>query len=303
MNKEKFAKELGGLAPLASICFGEPMSKHTSFKIGGPADIMVIPKSKQEVAHIFALAKELQLPLTVLGNGSNVLVKDKGIRGVVLKIGGGLTGIEVKQGIVHCGAGLLLSVAANAALNDGLTGMEFAAGIPGSVGGGVYMNAGAYAGELKDIVFEVESIDEAGAFHNYSLDQLELSYRHSIFSTNEEVILAASFKLHSGDKQEIRAKMDDFAQRRKSKQPLEFSSAGSTFKRPQGHFAGKLIQDAGLCGLNVGCAQVSEKHAGFIINRGNATASDVLALINIVQDRVEKAFGVHLHPEVRIIGE
>lgn len=302
MNKEELLQKFADL-PDTYVCSDELMSKHTSFKVGGPADILVLPKSKDAVANVLLLSKQCGIPLTVLGNCSNILVKDKGIRGVVLKIGGGLTDIVVEKDVVKCGAGVLLSATANAALSEGLTGLEFAAGIPGSVGGGVFMNAGAYDGELKDVVSEVVSIDFAGKRTTWTNEQMQFAYRKSIFSDNGQIILSAAFKLKTDCQEQIKAKMDDFSQRRRSKQPLELPSAGSTFKRPVGYFAGKLIQEAGLCGLMVGGAQVSEKHAGFVVNKKNATAADILKLIEMVQEKVYKCAGVHLQPEVRIIGE
>ena len=302
MNKKKLLAELSK-NPTVSLYSNELMSKHTSFKVGGPADIFVVPQNIQAVFDMLAHCRHYEIPLTVLGNCSNVLVKDKGIRGVVLKIGGGLTDVEVNGDNIMSGAGVLLSTLANTALSCDLSGLEFAAGIPGSVGGGVFMNAGAYDGELKNVVEWVDAVDLEGNLMKYSNEQMQFGYRKSIFSDNEQIILTAAFKLSLGNNEQIKEKMNDFAQRRRSKQPLELPSAGSTFKRPEGHFAGKLIQDAGLCGVIVGGAQISEKHAGFIVNRGGATAADILQLMEKVQEKVQALFGVHLQPEVRIIGE
>lgn len=282
----------------------EPMKLHTTFKIGGPADCLIFPASMEETEKVLALVNEYKLPLTILGNGSNVLVQDKGIRGVVVKFARPMAKIRHEGTRIIAGAGALLKDVSEAAAQSSLTGLEFACGIPGSIGGAIFMNAGAYDGEMKNVADTVRTVDRAGNIHTYSRDELDLGYRHSRFQDNGEAIVEVELCLEPGDSKAIRAKMDDFTQRRESKQPLEMPSAGSTFKRPKGYFAGTLIQETGLKGLQVGGAQVSTKHAGFVVNAtGNATAADVRGLIHEVQQRVYEKHGVMLHPEVRIIGD
>ena len=280
----------------------EPMSSHTTFRIGGEADLFVSPGA-EELEKLFAIAREEQVPITVIGNGSNLLVGDRGVRGLVVEIGAGMSDISLSGNILTAGAGALLSKVANAAASAGLGGMEFAAGIPGSVGGAVTMNAGAYGGEIKDILKSVKVLTKDGQFKILPVEELELGYRHSCIPEKEYVVVEAEFVLTEKPEQEIREVMQDLAGRRREKQPLEYPSAGSTFKRPEGYFAGKLIMDAGLRGYAVGDAQVSEKHCGFVINRGNAAAEDVKELISDVQRIVYEKFGVTLEPEVKIIGE
>lgn len=282
----------------------EPMKLHTTFKIGGPADCLIFPASMEETEKVLALVNEYKLPLTILGNGSNVLVQDKGIRGVVVKFARPMAKIRHEGTRIIAGAGALLKDVSEAAAQSSLTGLEFACGIPGSIGGAIFMNAGAYDGEMKNVADTVRTVDREGRIHTYSRDELDLGYRHSRFQDNGEAIVEVELCLEPGDSKAIRAKMDDFTQRRESKQPLEMPSAGSTFKRPKGYFAGTLIQETGLKGLQVGGAQVSTKHAGFVVNAtGNATAADVRGLIHEVQQRVYQKHGVMLHPEVRIIGD
>ena len=282
----------------------EPMKLHTTFKIGGPADCLIFPASMEETEKVLALVNEYKLPLTILGNDSNVLVQDKGIRGVVVKFARPMAKIRHEGTRIIAGAGALLKDVSEAAAQSSLTGLEFACGIPGSIGGAIFMNAGAYDGEMKNVADTVRTVDREGRIHTYSRDELDLGYRHSRFQDNGEAIVEVELCLEPGDSKAIRAKMDDFTQRRESKQPLEMPSAGSTFKRPKGYFAGTLIQETGLKGLQVGGAQVSTKHAGFVVNAtGNATAADVRGLIHEVQQRVYQKHGVMLHPEVRIIGD
>lgn len=282
----------------------EPMKLHTTFKIGGPADCLIFPASMEETEKVLALVNEYKLPLTILGNGSNVLVQDKGIRGVVVKFARPMAKIRHEGTRIIAGSGALLKDVSEAAAQSSLTGLEFACGIPGSIGGAIFMNAGAYDGEMKNVADTVRTVDREGRIHTYSRDELDLGYRHSRFQDNGEAIVEVELCLEPGDSKAIRAKMDDFTQRRESKQPLEMPSAGSTFKRPKGYFAGTLIQETGLKGLQVGGAQVSTKHAGFVVNAtGNATAADVRGLIHEVQQRVYEKHGVMLHPEVRIIGD
>ena len=284
----------------------EPMSSHISFRVGGPADYLVQASDEKAVADVLSFCRKEQIPCYVLGNGTNVLVKDEGYRGVILQIGQNMSDISVRReedgsAVICAQAGALLSAIAHGALEEGLAGMEFAAGIPGSLGGAVVMNAGAYGGEMKDILTLVRLLMPDGEIVTKTPEELRLGYRYSLVPKLSATVLSAEIRLAAGDREEIRAKMDDLAKQRRDKQPLEYPSAGSTFKRPVGHFAGKLIQDAGLRGYTVGGAQVSEKHCGFVINRGGATASDVLRLMEDVQRLVEKTSGVLLEPEVRIL--
>ncbi len=278
------------------------MSKHTTFRIGGKADLFVSADEKS-LPQLLKEAADEKIPVTIIGNGSNLLVGDGGIRGLVIEIGKGMDKIEISDNIMTVGAGTLLSKAANTAAEHGLSGMEFAAGIPGSVGGAVVMNAGAYGGEMKDIIMDVDVITREGEYRRLTLEELELSYRHSCIIENEYIVVRARLMLQEKDEAQIRLVMEDLKNRRIEKQPLNFPSAGSTFKRPEGYFAGKLIMDAGLRGYSVGGAQVSEKHCGFVVNKGGATASDVVKLMNDVRDKVMEEFGVELEPEVKMIGE
>ena len=281
----------------------EPMSQHTSFHIGGPADILVIPSSVQGLLQVLELARTWQVPVTVIGNGTNLLVRDKGIRGLIIKLGNAIKEWQVESSRITFSSGLSLAMAAHVALDAGLTGMEFAAGIPGSVGGAIYMNAGAYGGEMKNIVTEVTVLDRQGQTRIIPAGEMCFGYRSSAIQGTENLILAATVQLQPGDPEKITAKMADLAARRRDKHPLELPSAGSTFKRPVGNFAGTLIDKAGLKGFSVGDAQVSVKHAGFIVNTGHASCADVLQLITAVQEKVFASAGVHLEPEVLIIGE
>ena len=281
----------------------EPMSQHTSFHIGGPADILVIPSSVQGLLQVLELARTWQVPVTVIGNGTNLLVRDKGIRGLVIKLGNAIKEWQVESSRITFSSGLSLAMAAHVALDAGLTGMEFAAGIPGSVGGAIYMNAGAYGGEMKNIVTEVTVLDRQGQTRIIPAGEMCFGYRSSAIQGTENLILAATVQLQPGDPEKITAKMADLAALRRDKQPLELPSAGSTFKRPAGNFAGTLIDKAGLKGFSVGDAQVSVKHAGFIVNTGHASCADVLQLITAVQEKVFASAGIHLEPEVLIIGE
>lgn len=302
---ETFLDKLKRVISSERIWQNEPMKQHTTFRVGGPADYYVRP-SIEEIQSIITLAKRENMPYTIIGNGSNLLVKDGGIRGLVIELGLEAGMVHLKEGNNHmitAEAGVRLSALAKVAANNSLTGLEFAAGIPGTVGGAVFMNAGAYGGEIKDVIVNATVLEEDGIVRTFLKEDLDLSYRHSAISENGGIVLSASFVLQEGNPDEILAKMADFAARRKEKQPLEFPSAGSTFKRPEGYFAGKLIQDAGLAGYRIGDAQVSEKHCGFVINRGNATAIEILQLIFDVQEKVQKEFGVKLETEVRILGE
>ena len=284
--------------------FNAPMSEHTTFKIGGAADVLIFPSSAEDVSKIFKLVDEFKIPCTVLGNGSNVLVRDKGIRGAVIKFTEKFFGGMRCEGqrLIAC-AGARLKDVSYFAADNGLTGMEFAVGIPGSIGGAIFMNAGAYDGEMKNAVASVKAVTRGGDFVEFSGASLHLGYRHSIFQENSCAICEVELILQRGNVDDIKYKMSDFTERRESRQPLDMPSAGSTFKRPKGHFAGTLIDKTGLKGLRVGGAMVSEKHAGFVVNVGGATAQDVLNLIEEVRRRVNEVHGVTLSPEVRIIGE
>lgn len=280
----------------------EPMSRHTTFRIGGPADYFVCP-DREQIAEVLAVAKKCGMAITVIGNGSNLLVGDKGIRGLVVEIGSAMNQIMVDKNHITAGAGALLSqVAAKAAAAE-LGGMEFAAGIPGSVGGAVTMNAGAYGGEMKDILRAVTVLTPEGELKTLDVSEMDLSYRHSCVPEQQYIVLEAEIELGYKPEEEIRAQMEELRNKRIEKQPLEYPSAGSTFKRPEGYFAGKLIMDAGLRGYRVGDAQVSEKHCGFVINRKNASAQEVRQLMQDVQDKVKAQFGVMLEPEVKMLGE
>ncbi len=281
----------------------ESMVKHTSFRIGGNADIYISPHHSEEIKNIISIAKKYDMPITVIGNGSNLLVSDKGIRGIVIQIGKDMNEIIVKEQTIKAEAGALLSAIGAEALKYCLKGFEFASGIPGSLGGAVCMNAGAYGGEIKDILLEVEVLTKELEIRTLSVEELDLSYRHSIIPEKEYIVLNATIQLEKGEYDIIQKEMTKLAEQRREKQPLNFASAGSTFKRPQGYFAGKLISDAGLKGYQIGDAQVSEKHGGFVINRGNATCAEVLALIEHCQKTVLEKFGVFLETEVKMIGE
>ena len=280
----------------------EPLKNHTSFKIGGPADEFSEVNNEEEITELIKYAKEKGIPYTIMGNGSNLLVSDKGVRGLVIKLAKGFDSVEVLGDKIIAKAGILLSKLSNVALENELSGIEFASGIPGTLGGAIYMNAGAYGGEIKDVVEKVTYLSD-GEIKTATKDDLDFGYRHSRFSGTEDIVLSAEIQLKKADKAEIRAIMDDFKERRCSKQPLSMPSAGSTFKRPEGYFAGKLIEDAGLKGKTIGGAQVSEKHSGFVVNKGDATAQDVLDLIKFIQDTVYEKFGVKLETEVKMLGE
>lgn len=279
------------------------MSRHTTFRIGGPADFYLCPHSTNEVQEIVEICKEEKLPYFVLGNGSNLLVSDRGYRGVVIQLWKNFSDITVKDCCIQAKAGALLSKVAAEALEAGLTGMEFASGIPGTIGGAAFMNAGAYGGEMKDIIKSVKVLDTQGEVRVLPKEELKMGYRTSIVKEKGYTVLSVELELTRGNQEEIRNTMEDLKERRTSKQPLEMPSAGSTFKRPEGYFAGKLIMDSGLRGFSVGGAQVSEKHCGFVVNKGGATAMDVLNLIREVQRRVKEQFGVDLETEVRFLGE
>ena len=297
-----FLEHLKQVIPEENIRLNEPMKNHTTFRIGGNADFFV-SVNREQLPQILAVAKQDEVPVTIIGNGSNLLVKDGGIRGLVVEIGKDMEDIQLHGNCITAGAGALLSKIARAAADAGLSGLEFASGIPGSLGGAVVMNAGAYGGEMKQVLVSARVLDKNGEERILSNEDLDLSYRHSCIEEKGYIVVEATIRLNPKEKEQIFAEMEDIRKRRLEKQPLEFSSAGSTFKRPEGYFAGKLIQDSGLSGASVGGAQVSEKHNGFVINKGNATAQDVLTLIENVKKEVYRQFQVELVPEVKIIGE
>lgn len=289
------------LAP-DSVCTDELMSRHTTFRIGGPASVFVTPKSEKDLVTAIEICRSQGAPYFILGNGSNLLVSDQGYDGVVVHIGSDLRDISVEGTEITAKTGAMLSQVAHTALSYGLTGMEFAAGIPGSLGGACMMNAGAYGGEMSQILVGVRALDEKGQIVELAADQLELGYRHSIMMEKQYVVLGARIHLEKGNPEKIQAQMDDLKEKRIAKQPLEYPSAGSTFKRPEGAFAGKLIMDAGLRGFRIGDAMVSEKHCGFVVNAGKATAEDVCGVIAHVQHVVLEKYGKKLEPEIRFLG-
>lgn len=281
----------------------EPMKNHTTFRVGGPADIFLTP-SAEELPAVLSVCREERVPVMVIGNGSNLLVGDKGIRGVVICIGSGMRGIRVDGEKIFLEAGVTLAAAAQQAAKAGLTGLEFASGIPGTFGGAVVMNAGAYGGEMKDVIVSVRVISEDGEIFTLSKEELDLSYRHSVIPERGYLVIDGELLLtREKDPDQITERMEELKKKRIEKQPLEYPSAGSTFKRPEGYFAGKLIMDAGLRGFSVGGAAVSEKHCGFVINKGNATAADICALMDEVTRIVKEKYAVTLEPEVKKVGE
>ncbi len=285
-----------------NVLENEPMSEHTTFQIGGPADIFVTPNDVDEIRETLAICKDAGVTYFVLGCGSDLLVSDEGYRGVVISLTEGLMGVTVDGTEMSFQAGVGLREASEMACEMGLSGLEFACGIPGSIGGACYMNAGAYEGCIADVLKSVRVIMPDGSLNTFEVDELDLGYRKSRIANEGLVVISATFALKKGKTEQIRATMDDLTRRRESKQPLDKPSAGSTFKRPEGHFAGKLISDADLQGYQVGGAAVSKKHAGFVVNLGGATAADVHAVIEHVQDEVERQFEVRLEPEVRFLG-
>lgn len=295
-------KELEQILAEGQILQNEPLGRHTTFRVGGPADLLVTPDARQ-LPRVMEILFAHQVPVTVIGNGSNLLVGDRGIRGVVIEIGRQMAEISVVGEQITAQAGALLSKVANEACKSALSGLEFAAGIPGSTGGAMVMNAGAYGGEMKDVVTQVKVLSKGGGILELDASKLDFSYRHSCVAEKGYLVLEASFRLQKADPADILNRMEELKERRVSKQPLEYPSAGSTFRRPPGHFAGKLIMDAGLAGFSIGGAAVSEKHCGFVINRGNASAADILAVIRHVQKEVREQFGVELETEVKMLGE
>ena len=299
-NKNEWFRKLG---EQVEILVAEPMKNHTTFRIGGPADALALPKTPEEVAEVVRFCHEHAQPYYVLGNGSNLLVSDEGYRGLVLQLYRNFNDIQVNGETITVQSGAMLAAVARTAYQTGLTGLEFASGIPGTIGGAVVMNAGAYGGEMKNVLKEVTVLTKEGEVLVIPAKALELGYRTSVIPKNGWIVLGAVLQLKKGDQEHILARMEELKEQRITKQPLDLPSAGSTFKRPEGYFAGKLIMDAGLRGFTVGGAQVSEKHCGFVVNRGNATAADVWKLICEVKRRVKEMTGVELEPEVKLLGD
>lgn len=285
-----------------NVRINEPMKNHTTFKIGGPAQYYVTPESVTQIQEVVSLCRDMNIPLHVIGNGSNILVGDDGVDGVVLALFNTFSDYEIKDNVITAQAGMSLIKLAVIALREGLTGLEFASGIPGSVGGAVYMNAGAYDGQMKDVVTSVTVLDEAGNIRILGRDELDMGYRTSVVAKHNMIVLQVIIELKAGDKEQIKDRMNQLSELRKQKQPLEYPSAGSAFKRPEGYFAGKLIADAGLKGYSIGGAAVSEKHAGFVVNMGGATAKDVVELTDYIKKRIIEQFGVTLELEIKKIG-
>lgn len=302
MISEAVLKALEGFVPKENIYLQEPMANYTTFRVGGPADCLITLENEEQLRKVQRYLHLVEIPFFVLGNGSNVLVSDKGYKGVILQVGDRMSEVTVEGRRVIAQAGARMSQVARVAMENGLTGLEFASGIPGTVGGGVVMNAGAYGGEMKQVVETVTVVDPEGEILELDNNTMEFGYRYSIIRNLPFVVTKVTFLLEEGNPVQIKATMDDLAARRREKQPLEYPSAGSTFKRPEGHFAGALIMDAGLRGFRIGGAQVSEKHCGFVINAGEATATDVMKVIQEVRLRVKEQFNVELEPEVVFLG-
>ena len=300
---QSFYDKLNNVIGKDSILIDEPMSRHTTFRVGGPADFFVIPKAKEEVRDVIRICKEAGMPYYIIGNGSNLLVSDAGYRGVIVQIYKEMNEVKVEGDLVKAQAGALLSGIAARALGAELSGFEFASGIPGTIGGACVMNAGAYGGEMKDVLESVTVLTGEGKIIELGRNELELGYRTSVIAKKGYIVFGAALNLERGDGEKIKTYMDELKEKRVTKQPLEYPSAGSTFKRPEGYFAGKLIEDAGLRGFQVGGAQVSEKHCGFVINRDHATAADIMELMRQVQIRVKENSGVDLEPEVKRLGD
>lgn len=302
MSRE-FYRHLKEIINEKNILIDEPMKRHTTFRIGGPADYFIMPEGIKEVKDVVTLCRQEKMPYYIMGNGSNLLVGDKGYRGVIIQIYKNMNVITVTGSTVTAQAGALLSKVAGAAYESGLAGFEFASGIPGTIGGAVMMNAGAYGSEMKDRILSATVLTDENEVRILGKEELELGYRTSVIARKGYLVLTVELGLEAGDQREIKKQLDILKDERVSKQPLEYPSAGSTFKRPEGHFAGKLIQDSGLKGFQVGGAQVSEKHSGFVINKDQATAADVVSLMEQVREKVYQQFGVSLEPEVKRLGD
>jgi len=295
--------EILNYLPSDRLLFKEEMKNHTTFKIGGPVDIMVLPQDEEDVATVVSFCRERDIPLFIFGVGSNLLVRDRGIRGVAMKLGENLDEVEVNGDQIQAQAGVKISALARIAAFHSLSGLEFAEGIPGSLGGALVMNAGAYDGEMQGIVTAARAIGPDGSIETLKNEEMQFGYRRSIFQSNGYIIIYATLKLATGNRNEIEQRMLEFARRREEKQPLDKPSAGSTFRRPPGFYVGPMLEELGLKGYQIGDAQVSSKHAGFIINNGNATARDVLELIAYIQQKAKERFGVDLQPEIRVVGQ
>lgn len=303
MNKEELYRLFLEILDNESVFMDEPMKKHISFKVGGPCDILVRPKSIEEIRNVMRVLKEKNIPFLIKGNGTNILIRDGGYRGVVIELSDNFNEVKINGSEVEVQAGELLSIIGKKVMEASLTGFEFASGIPGTLGGAIAMNAGAYGGEMKNIIKEVTLVDMDGNVVTYNNKEMDFGYRHSVLTDTDMIAISAIISLEPGNYEEIKEKMEDLALRRRTNQPLEYPSAGSTFKRPEGYFAGKLIQDSNLKGSSVGGAMVSEKHSGFVINYDNATAKDITDLIEHVKKTVYEKQGVHLEEEVKIFGE
>lgn len=303
MISDAVMEALKKFIPAENIHIQESMAAHTTFRVGGPADCLVELENTEQLKRVQHYLNQVEMPYVVLGNGSNVLVSDEGYRGVVLQIGNRMNRILVEGNCVIARAGALMSQVARVAMEHGLTGFEFASGIPGTVGGGVVMNAGAYGGEMSQVVSKVTVVNAEGEMLELDNATMEFGYRYSTIKNQPFTVTEVSFELKQGEKDAIKATMDELATKRREKQPLEYPSAGSTFKRPEGHFAGQLIMEAGLRGFQIGGARVSDKHCGFVINAGGATAADVKCLIGEIQARVKEKFHVDLEPEVIFLGK
>ncbi|MEG0857094.1 MAG: UDP-N-acetylmuramate dehydrogenase [Terrisporobacter sp.] len=303
MSKEFIYRELLNILEEENIKVEEPMKKHISFRVGGPADFLVKPKTEEELSKVIKFAKKGNIPYLIIGNGSNLLVKDGGIRGIVIELSDNFNNYEIEGKVMKAQSGALLAILGRNALKNSLTGLEFAAGIPGTLGGALAMNAGAYGGEMKNVVKSVRLMNTDGDIFELSNEDMKFEYRKSILSKEDYIVLSAVMELQEGNCDEIKKIMEDYANRRTTKQPLNFPSAGSTFKRPEGYFAAKLIDDCGLRGLTLRGAQVSDKHCGFVINMGEANAKDILDLMFIVKSTVNAKFDIMLEEEVKILGE
>lgn len=298
-----FIEDLKNILTIDQIKENELMKHHTTFRIGGSADVMIMPNTEEEIVEIIALSNKHNIPYTIVGNGSNILVTDKGIRGLVIKIADNFSDVQIEGNLVYAQSGARLTAISRKIYEAELTGFEFASGIPGTVGGGVYMNAGAYDSEMKNVIKTVRALDKTGNVIELSNEEMHFGYRKSRAMEDSLIILSVVIELKHGDKAAIKAKIDDFTNKRVTKQPVSEFSAGSTFKRPEGHFAGKLIEETGLRGYTIGHAKISEKHCGFVINKGDSTCEDMLKFIQKVKHKVYEKTGVKLEEEIKIIGE
>lgn len=303
MISESVLSAVKAFLPEENIHMDEPMSRHTTFRIGGPASCLLEVSTKEQLQKVLSCLEKENQTYFVLGNGSNLLVSDKGYDGIVIKLGGEFTHIAVEGNQIRCGGGVTMAMAAKKALDNGLSGLEFASGIPGTVGGGMIMNAGAYGSDMSRVTKLVTVCNRAGEISDWTNEQMGFGYRTSAIKNKDCLVTDVLFELEAGEKDRIKGYMEELAAKRREKQPLEFPSAGSTFKRPEGYFAGELIMNAGLRGFQIGGAQVSEKHCGFVINAGGATAEDVWQLIQVVQKKVFEQYGVSLEPEVIFLGD